>query len=449
MRVRHRIPSIFNLSMVDVLCCALGCVILLWLFFMREADEEQRAHGLELTRLQDDRKRVTHDLDEAIYERDTLRKLRESLKRDLAAEEAARLELDRKLREALAKILDLDKDLGASKARGEGLMKDLDASKNRGEKIKIEADELAKKLADALKRIAALEAIAAKLPAMEKTADKKEQDLTKLNELLKSVLAEKTKVEKDLKDKDKDLVLALGAKRKAEQEIDAWKDKSGKLEAVAKHLQAEVDNRFAGIALTGRRVVFLVDMSGSMERVDPDTLAPTKWSDVRATLCRVMRSLQNLEKYQVILFSDKVSYLLGNEDTWITYDPATTIDAVEKAMAATTPKGGTNMFLALETAFKLRPSGLDTIYLLSDGLPNMGPGLTTAEAQRLRGRAHEVEKGNLLGRHILKVLRTDWNRTQKVKINSVGFFYESPDVGAFLWSLSRANGGSFVGMSSP
>src|ERR1700740_278484 len=40
MQIRHRIPSIFNLSMVDVLCCALGCVILLWLFYLREA----RAH---------------------------------------------------------------------------------------------------------------------------------------------------------------------------------------------------------------------------------------------------------------------------------------------------------------------------------------------------------------------------------------------------------------------
>src|SRR3954468_9942772 len=36
MQVRHRIPTIFNLSMVDVLCCALGCVILLWLINMRE-----------------------------------------------------------------------------------------------------------------------------------------------------------------------------------------------------------------------------------------------------------------------------------------------------------------------------------------------------------------------------------------------------------------------------
>ena len=41
MRVRHRIPSIFNLSMVDVLCCSLGCVILLWLINLRDAKQHQ------------------------------------------------------------------------------------------------------------------------------------------------------------------------------------------------------------------------------------------------------------------------------------------------------------------------------------------------------------------------------------------------------------------------
>ena len=39
MRVHHRIPTIFNLSMVDVLCCALGSVILLWLLNLRDARE--------------------------------------------------------------------------------------------------------------------------------------------------------------------------------------------------------------------------------------------------------------------------------------------------------------------------------------------------------------------------------------------------------------------------
>jgi len=48
---------------------------------------------------------------------------------------------------------------------------------------------------------------------------------------------------------------------------------------------------------------------------------------------------------------------------------------------------------------------------------------------------------------------TEWNRAYsgraKVRINAVGFFYESPDVGAFLWALARENDGSFVGMSKP
>src|SRR5215831_6633593 len=45
MKVRHRIPSIFNLSMVDVLCCALGCVILLWLLNLREAKQKAEEAG--------------------------------------------------------------------------------------------------------------------------------------------------------------------------------------------------------------------------------------------------------------------------------------------------------------------------------------------------------------------------------------------------------------------
>ena len=52
-----------------------------------------------------------------------------------------------------------------------------------------------------------------------------------------------------------------------------------------------------------------------------------------------------------------------------------------------------------------------------------------------------------------KKLKSEWNRSYsgrpKVRINTVGFFYESPDVGAFLWALARENDGSFVGMSKP
>src|SRR2546426_12353204 len=52
MQARHRIPSIFNLSMVDVLCCALGCVILLWLINLREAKQRAVAVGETSQRLE-------------------------------------------------------------------------------------------------------------------------------------------------------------------------------------------------------------------------------------------------------------------------------------------------------------------------------------------------------------------------------------------------------------
>ena len=48
MRIRHRIPTVFSLYMVDVLCCALGCVILLWQLKHSEA-EEQSAQVLSIT----------------------------------------------------------------------------------------------------------------------------------------------------------------------------------------------------------------------------------------------------------------------------------------------------------------------------------------------------------------------------------------------------------------
>src|SRR6516164_596623 len=51
MQTRHRIPSVFNLSMVDVLCCALGCVIMLWLLNSRDAKDRAREAGSTRSRL--------------------------------------------------------------------------------------------------------------------------------------------------------------------------------------------------------------------------------------------------------------------------------------------------------------------------------------------------------------------------------------------------------------
>jgi hypothetical protein len=166
-------------------------------------------------------------------------------------------------------------------------------------------------------------------------------------------------------------------------------------------------------------------------------------------VAKIMTSLTDLEKFQIILFAERTSFPLGEDGRWIDFDAKTSVDRATKALAKTKPEGGTNMYIALEAAFRLRGSGLDTIYLLSDGLPNVGEPLTDAQAATLK----ETEKGEILGKHIRKKLKEVWNRPiggfARVRINAVGFFYESPDVGAFLWALSRENDGSFVGMSKP
>ena len=105
----------------------------------------------------------------------------------------------------------------------------------------------------------------------------------------------------------------------------------------------------------------------------------------------------------------------------------------------------TNMYAAFDEAFRFRSLGMDTIYVFSDGLPNDGPGRPPANV------TDETVITTALAKHLRAKLNNDWNKLQpgspKVRINTIGFFYESPDVGAFLWALAREHDGNFVGMN--
>ncbi len=65
----------------------------------------------------------------------------------------------------------------------------------------------------------------------------------------------------------------------------------------------------------------------------------------------------------------------------------------------------------------------------------------------------DSEKSAYLGQHVRRTLRETWNREAtgqtRVRINAIGFYFDSPEVGAFLWALAREHDGSFVGMSKP
>jgi predicted nucleic acid-binding Zn-ribbon protein len=468
MKTHHRIPSVFNLSMVDVLCCALGCVILLWLLNLREAKEKALEAGdsnllLAATRGQ----------------RDQLQEDQDRYRKQLAEQEQQIASLDKNLQTVSESAKDLEtrlkkteEELRASSERGEETKEKLLQAKERLKTLQPLADtvpDLKAEIKIFKQKLVSEEALTKVLQA---DLERGKQTLITVGKDMKGLQAMRRKLEEDLADRDKALAEAksyreqltraeeklrtldqeMSARVKelstAERIIDKLQGEKKSIAAEADRVRMAAENRFEGIALTGKRVIFLVDMSGSMELVDEKTEAPGKWAGVRDTVRRIMKSLPDLEKYQVIVFSEKSTALLGRDGVWLDYDPKTSQGRVGKALSDIKPSGGTNMYAALDAAFRYRAGGLDTIYLLSDGLPNMGEGLTLAQERTLK----DSEQGEILGKYIRKKLKTDWNRPangQRVRINTVGFFYESPDVGAFLWALARENDGSFVGMSKP
>jgi uncharacterized coiled-coil DUF342 family protein len=442
MKVRHRIPTIFNLSMVDVLCCALGCVILLWLLNLREARDRAVAVGETADRLRESESQLQQTnslLQNVRTERDEVSRRAEAAARE-------RDKLRRELQEAGTQLAGVEEALAKAKTRNDALSR--------------QQRSLTKEKTNATQRIADLEELLRDQEALAKSSarrlnelDDQLQDAQATNKsLLADVRAYRTKLSAaDMQAKTLE-AQATGEKKdlaEANRTIGTLQEEQKALREQLQRTQAAVENRFEGIRLTGKRVIFLVDMSGSMELVDERTPDANKWVGVRETLAKIMRSLPELEKFQVIVFSDNFSYLLGNQGTWLDFDPKTSLDRAVQALAAIKPNGATNMYDAFETVFRFRALGLDTVYFLSDGLPNVGAGLTPEQASTLK----EMERSEILAKYIRGLLRSNWNRPipgqPRVRINTVGFFYESPDVGAFLWALARENDGSFVGMSKP
>jgi hypothetical protein len=522
MAIRHRIPSVFNVAMVDVLCCALGCVILMWLLNSRDARSRAKEAGVTRSLLKDSRARLSRlkkdfstlqsryavaesnltSLNAAKRQLETdivdlkstntaaqtsiakLTKEQRDLLKALAALKLARDEDADKLRKKTLTLRELEKALAALKTLQSETAAKLALRLSEKNKLAEEINSWKKKQAgteaslvkltqaqrDLLKELASLKAL--------RTEDrddlrKKALELRDLEKALAVLRSQKTDMEKrlrtadgrirllesDLSDRKKELSLAdnklavargklLRQLEQAQLRIDDLSRAKNALEGRVQLALGAAARRFAGVALTGKRVVFLVDRSGSMKRIDKKTPAPQKWEEVRNTLAKVMRSLPGLEKFQVILFSNKATYLLGDSDHWIDFDPKTSVDRVIKALTEIKPLKGTDMHAGFKEAFRFRTLGLDTIYVLSDGLPNMGEGLTAREARRLQVRKH----AEILSKYIRNKLQTRWNppgTNNRVQIHTIGFFYESPDVGSFLWALARENDGSFVGMSKP
>lgn len=181
------------------------------------------------------------------------------------------------------------------------------------------------------------------------------------------------------------------------------------LASSAKPSAATVTNSFFGIPVAGSRVVFVVDISGSMmfrlvrrEETGDDTQYANKWELAKTELRSAIDKLSSDCAFNVIFFSI-------DADAWKPkLVPAT--PGNKKAFFAqlekTNPNGGTNVWSALQVALSpkstdptVRIAGeLDELFVLSDGLPSLGEVIDP--------------------QHILKTMQSI-NEVSRVRVNTV------------------------------
>lgn len=166
---------------------------------------------------------------------------------------------------------------------------------------------------------------------------------------------------------------------------------------------------YYGVPVMSDRVVFCVDISGSMSaEVEGDE---TRLDQAKKELSRVLSALGDEARVNLLFFDDRI-------EPWSRR--LTPIKSnLKRALAtisALEPRGTTNIFDTLDGAFQ--HSDVDTVYLLSDGDPTDG---------------RIVEPGAIL-REIRRM-----NRLRQIIIHTISFG-PSP----FLKELAAQNGGEYV-----
>ncbi len=209
-----------------------------------------------------------------------------------------------------------------------------------------------------------------------------------------------------------------------------WKDRKSDEEA-----RTYTFARYYGMSVHSDRVVFIVDVSGSMNW--PWRRDPKRIEVARRQLTRVVREMNKKTLFNLIVYSDKVRMWQKKEVEATAGNVAKALKWVGRTLVK--PEGDTHTHAALKAAFAHNPE-FDTIYLLSDGNPSDGD--------------HVCAEGILAQVSV-------WNRHRRAAIHTIGLTLENLDRGmpiiaerpremkAFMNDLARLTGGACKIVTNP
>ena len=187
---------------------------------------------------------------------------------------------------------------------------------------------------------------------------------------------------------------------------------------------------YHGLPIFTENVVFVLDRSGSMRW--PFVRTETARMEVaQAALVKVLGELSPRTRFNVIAFANKVFTWRKGESGADEKSVAKAVKWVKKQESK--QDAGTNTYGVLQKAYEENPH-VDTIYFLSDGIPEDGE-ITTSEG-------------------LLASVR-DWNRYRRVQIHAIALTLQLTHPGkypitgsmrraaSFMRDLARIGGGSY------
>ncbi len=165
-----------------------------------------------------------------------------------------------------------------------------------------------------------------------------------------------------------------------------------------RRLKQVTNSTFFGIRIISHRVLFIIDVSGSMEeqmRVQYEgDESLTRMAVARRELTTAIRSLERGALFNIITFSSGVDSWLDNG---VTGSSEVSRDEAEAFVARLKPGGATNLYDSIKLAFE--DTEVDTIFILSDGEPTAG----------------EVTNVNAIRSDVAA-----WNEHRRIEINTIG-----------------------------
>lgn len=185
------------------------------------------------------------------------------------------------------------------------------------------------------------------------------------------------------------------------------------------------------------RILFIVDVSGSMEWPESRAGDPNRIAVAKRELIKVIKALDEKTLFNLATFAGHVN--TWKKDGEIPATEANKKEALAWIEGALLPRGATNTYGALIEGFERNPL-VDTVYFLSDGIPSTGK--------------YEVPE------EILIKLRYA-NRFRRVIVNTIALAigkpaiekaekYEDPEeMAAFMRLLAEWNGGTCVDIRKP